>query len=71
LAQPFFHARLLYAFFFNASSQFTPLLNFCPLIFGLTLFGWLYSVTLTLIYDENIIFDLRHSELRSLSQERN
>ena len=31
----------------NASRQFTSLLNLRPLIFGLTPFGWMHSITLT------------------------
>lgn len=37
-----------------------------PLIFGLTLFGWFVSVYLSIFHYENIIFDLRHFDLRPL-----
>jgi len=33
-------------FYFNTPCQFTPFLNLCSLIFGLTPFGWLCSITL-------------------------
>jgi len=42
-----------------------------PLIFGLTLTGWFISVYLSIFYYENIIFDLRHFNLRPLFQENN
>ena len=38
---------VLSLFAFNAPCKFTPLLNLYPLIFGLTLSGWLPSITLT------------------------
>jgi hypothetical protein len=51
---------LFCAFFsFNAPCQFTPLLNLRYVIFGLTPFGWLCSVSRLLISKGNIIFDLR------------
>ena len=34
-------------FRFNVPCQFTPLINFRSLIFGLNPFGWLRSITLT------------------------
>ena len=52
-----------------------PIVNYTiylhPLIFGLTLFGWFVSVYLSIFYHENIIFDLRHFDLRPLFQEHN
>jgi hypothetical protein len=46
-------------FSFNAPCKFTPLHNMRSLIFSLTPFGWLRSVTLTRYYDLNISFGLR------------
>ena len=51
-------------FCFNAHYQFAPLLNLSPLIFGLTLFHWLLSITLTPLSDGNITFDLLHFDIR-------
>jgi hypothetical protein len=45
--QTLFYARCFTPFCFNAPCQFTPLLNLRSLIFGLTLLGWLHSITLT------------------------
>jgi hypothetical protein len=59
---PCFIPHLVSSFCFNTPCQYTPLPNLCPLIFGLTPFDWLYSVTLTHTYSiisyGNIIFDL-------------
>jgi hypothetical protein len=38
---------------------------------GLTLFGWFVSFYLSIFYDENIIFDLRHFDLLPIFQEHN
>jgi hypothetical protein len=51
--------------------QLTPLPKLHPLIFGLTAFGWLHSVTQTLISDKNIIFYLCIPDLCPLFQEYN
>jgi hypothetical protein len=49
-------------FCFNTACQYTPLLNVCPLIFGLTYFGWLCSVMLSPTYSiisyRNMVFEL-------------
>ena len=50
-------------FSLNDPCQYTTLLNLRPLIFGLTPFGWLCSITLTPTYSTitygNIVFHLR------------
>jgi hypothetical protein len=55
-------------FSFNVPYQFTPLLNFRFLVFGLTLFGWFISIYLFSLY-MNIIFDLHFFDLCQLFQE--
>jgi hypothetical protein len=50
------------SFRFNAPYQCTPLLNFRPTIFGLTLFGGFISIYVSMSFlfpYGNIIFDLR------------
>ena len=42
--------------YFNASNQFIPLLNLCPLLFGLTCFSWLSLVCWLLVSNGNVIF---------------
>jgi len=42
-----FYSGFLRLFYFNVPYQFTPLLNLRSLIFGLTPFGWLLSITVT------------------------
>jgi hypothetical protein len=49
-------------------------LSITPLIyalsfFGFTLFAWFVPFYLSIFYYENIIFDLRHFDLRQLFQE--
>jgi len=60
---------------FNNRCQNTSLLNLRALIFRLTPFGWLLSVTLNPAYSiisyGNISFDLRHFDLRQHFQEHN
>jgi hypothetical protein len=54
-------------FAFNASYQFTPVLNLRPTIFGLTLFGGFISIYVSISFlfpYGNIIFDLRPFYLR-------
>ena len=58
------HRFYIFSFFsFNASCQYTPVLNSRPLVFGLTTFGRLRCITLSRSYSviscENIVFDLR------------
>jgi hypothetical protein len=52
----------------NVTCQYTPVLNLRPLIFGLTPFGWLRSITLTptyvMISYGSVIFDLRIFDVR-------
>lgn len=58
---------------FNTPCQHTPILNLCPLIFGLTPYGWLHSIMLTttyfIIYYAKIIFDLHLLDSSPLFQE--
>ena len=58
------HQDLFYAVYFtplcsNPLYLFTPLLNLCPLIFGLTPFGWFICIYLRLSSYGNIVFYLR------------
>jgi hypothetical protein len=52
---------------FNSPCQYTPILNLHPLIFGLTLYGWLHSIVLTTTYSiisyGNLIFNLHLLDL--------
>ena len=46
-----------------------PLLYVCPLIFGLTYFGWLCSLTYSIISYGNILFNLDLFDLNPPFQE--
>jgi len=47
MPSPCFTPICFMPFGFNAPCQFTQFLNLCPLIFGLMVFGWLFTVMLT------------------------
>jgi hypothetical protein len=61
-------------FCLTPSCQYTAVLNLRPIIFGLTPFGWVRSITLNPTYSiisYGNIFDLRLFYLRPLFQEHN
>jgi len=66
---------LFYAFLHYRPMPYIPLINLCPLIFGLTSFGWLHSIMLISTYSiisyGNITFDLYVFVLCPLFQEYN
>jgi hypothetical protein len=49
-----FYARLLYAFCFNASYQFTRFLNLCFLFLGLTPFGWFICIYVSFVFHAGV-----------------
>jgi hypothetical protein len=56
---PYFTPHWFTSFCFNDLCNYTSFLNLLPLIIGVTPFGWLHSITLTLYFLWEVIFDIR------------